>query len=130
MYPALQQTTGEKCGPARRSADGHRTVPVVEVGRLRGRAHQSFSSMTIAVRAGSLMLCSSWMTPAAWKPTSPASASSVMVLPCGVVIPIVPVLVVTADKRNIAPSKAWEGGIPCERMKPFKRIQLVKVQSG
>ena len=31
--------------------------------------------------------------------------------------------------HNIAPSKAWEGGIPCERMKPFKRIQLVKVQS-
>ena len=39
-------------------------------------------------------------------------------------------LSVAADKRNIAPSKAWEGGIPCERMKPFKRIQLVKVQSG
>ena len=35
-----------------------------------------------------------------------------------------------ADKRNIAPSKAWEGGNPCERMKPFERIQLVKVQSG
>src|SRR2546426_6983988 len=34
------------------------------------------------------------------------------------------------DRRFIAPSKAWERGIPCERMKPFERIQLVKVQSG
>ena len=35
-----------------------------------------------------------------------------------------------ADKNFIAPSKAWERGIPCERMKPFDRIQRVKVQSG
>ena len=34
------------------------------------------------------------------------------------------------DDGFIAPSKAWERGIPCERMKPFERIQLVKVQSG
>ena len=32
------------------------------------------------------------------------------------------------DSKNIAPSKAWERRIPCERMKPFERIQLVKVQ--
>ncbi len=33
------------------------------------------------------------------------------------------------EARNfIAPSKAWDWGIPCERMKPFERIQLVKVQ--
>jgi hypothetical protein len=34
------------------------------------------------------------------------------------------------DSNFIAPSKAWERGIPNERMKPFERIQLVKVQSG
>ena len=32
--------------------------------------------------------------------------------------------------RVIAPSKAWERGNPCERMKPFEGVQLVKVQSG
>jgi hypothetical protein len=36
----------------------------------------------------------------------------------------------TKDSNFIAPSKAWERGNPCERMKPFERIQLVKVQSG
>ena len=34
------------------------------------------------------------------------------------------------DGEGIAPSKAWERGNPCERMKPFERIQLVEVQSG
>ena len=38
---------------------------------------------------------------------------------------------ISAEDRNfIAPSKAWDWGIPCERMKPFERIQLVEVQSG
>jgi hypothetical protein len=37
---------------------------------------------------------------------------------------------VALGKMGIAPSKAWERGIPCERMKPFVGIQLVKVQSG
>jgi hypothetical protein len=36
----------------------------------------------------------------------------------------------SADTENIAPSKAWGRGIRCEPMKPFKRIQLVKIQFG
>jgi hypothetical protein len=37
---------------------------------------------------------------------------------------------IPTDRQHIAPSKAWERGISNERMKPFERIQLVKVQSG
>jgi hypothetical protein len=40
------------------------------------------------------------------------------------------VRILTTDRQHIAPSKAWERGISNERMKPFERIQLVKVQSG